>query len=64
MKDEILYKELLDNNLNIISFFIDTHQNKMFNFCFKMTNNYHVSEDLTQEIFLQFFKSLKKFKQK
>lgn len=44
-----------------LSRMIDTYQNLVFSVCLKMTNDYFIAEDLTQETFLSAFKSLGQF---
>lgn len=44
-----------------LSLLIEKYQNLIFSICLKMTNDYFIAEDLTQETFLSAFKHLSKF---
>ena len=44
-----------------LSKLIDTYQNLVFSICLKMTNDYFVAEDLTQETFLSAYRNLELF---
>lgn len=44
-----------------LSYMIETYQNLVFSVCLKMTNDYFIAEDLTQETFLSAFKNLDQF---
>lgn len=41
--------------------FVDKYSKRIFNIAFQFTGNYQDAEDLTQEVFLKLFHSLKKF---
>ncbi len=43
---------------------VNRHQDRVFNIIYRMIDNYEEAEDLTQEVFIKVFKSLKKFKQR
>lgn len=43
---------------------ISTHQNMIYNYCYRMSGNLHDAEDLTQEVFIKVYKSLETFKGK
>lgn len=38
------------------------YEKKIYNYCFRMTNNEQDAEDLTQEVFIRVYKNLKSFK--
>ena len=42
--------------------FFEAHKTMVFNVCFRMLGNRQEAEDLTQEVFLRAFRSLKRFK--
>ncbi len=44
-----------------LSMMVDTYQNLVFSICYKVTGDYFMSEDLTQEAFLSAFKNLDTF---
>lgn len=41
---------------------VSLYEKKVYNYCFRMTNNKEDAEDLTQEVFIKVFKSLQSFK--
>ncbi len=43
---------------------ISTYQRMIYNYCYRMSGNLHDAEDLTQEVFIKVYKSLRKFKGK
>ncbi|MEI6093387.1 MAG: RNA polymerase sigma factor [bacterium] len=47
-----------------VSLLIDAVQNRLFRYCFYMTNNYELAEDLCQEAFIKILKNLKSLKKK
>ena len=52
--------EKIDSNENFIRF-VNQYQNLVFSICLKLTGDYFVSEDLTQETFLSAYKNIHKF---
>lgn len=57
-KDKLLIKEILVGNSEGFREIVSRYQNKVFSVSLSMTNNYKDAEDLTQEVFIQVYKSL------
>lgn len=49
------------NSEEYLSELIDKYQNLIFSICYKLTKDYFISEDLTQETFLSAFQHLESF---
>ena len=49
--DPLAFKDLFDSNVTLV-----------YNVCFRMLSNQHDAEDVTQEVFLEAYKSLKRFR--
>lgn len=62
-----LEKDLLikskNGNTNAFAKLVETYQKKVFNIAFRMLGNYNDAADLSQEVFIKVFKSLKSFKE-
>lgn len=59
--DEQLVASYLRGNSNALNFLIERYLRRIYNFVAKYIGNAKEAEDLTQEIFLKAWKSLKKF---
>lgn len=57
-KDKLLIKEILSGNSEGFREIVSRYQNRVFSVSLSMTNNYKDAEDLTQEVFIQVYKSL------
>lgn len=57
-KDKLLIKDILAGNAEGFREIVSSYQNKVFSVSLSMTNNYKDAEDLTQEVFIQVYKSL------
>jgi len=62
MTDEQLTENLKKGDLNSFKFLVDAHQKKVLNTCFRFVNNREDAEDLTQEVFLEVYKSIPGFR--
>lgn len=62
MDDVILIKETLSGDKESFAILINRYKDKIFNLCYRMMNNYHDAEDISQETFLQVYKKLNGFK--
>jgi len=45
--------KIRDGEAEAFEILIDTFKDKVFNYCFKITRNYHVAEEPSQEIFIK-----------
>lgn len=51
-----------EKNQEIFRFFVDTWQQKIINTCFSFTNNTEDAQDLAQEVFIEIYNSIHKFR--
>jgi RNA polymerase sigma-70 factor, ECF subfamily len=54
----------LSGDKNAYGAIINIYKNRVFNLVFKMTNNYHETEDIVQETFIKAYRGLRTFKVK
>ncbi|MFA5934367.1 MAG: RNA polymerase sigma factor [Candidatus Paceibacterota bacterium] len=59
--DNNLIYRYLDGDENSFSLIVDTYLKSILNFSYKLVGNKKDAEDITQEVFLKVWKSLKKF---
>lgn len=62
MREEALIEQLKLKNTAVFSKLIDTYQQKVFGTCLSFVPNKEDAEDLVQEVFLEVFNSISKFK--
>lgn len=62
--DEILIKEIKNGNKNALDILVKDHYNLVFSYVYKKIGDYHMSYDITQEIFIKVIKNIKKYKHK
>lgn len=62
MTEEVLIEQLKLKNTAVFSKLIDTYQQKVFGTCLSFVPNKEDAEDLVQEVFLEVFNSISKFK--
>ena len=59
-----LIEEAKAGNLEAFEQLILQHEKRIYNYCYRMTNNREDAEDLSQEIFIKVYKNLNSFKGK
>ncbi|NKI30378.1 RNA polymerase sigma factor [Croceivirga thetidis] len=62
MEDKKLLEQLKNKDQAAYSILLDTYQKKVFNTCLSFVPNAEDAEDLAQEVFLEVFNSIDKFK--
>tara|TARA_R110002050_G_scaffold281956_1_gene429606 strand:- start:16667 stop:17239 length:573 start_codon:yes stop_codon:yes gene_type:complete len=62
MTDEELISGIIDGNQLYFKILIDKYQSLVLNTCFHFIHNKNDAEDLTQEVFIKAYLSIKKFK--
>ncbi|NJK96994.1 MAG: RNA polymerase sigma factor [Bacteroidetes bacterium] len=62
MTDEEIIKQILQGNRDAYRFLVEKHQSMIFRTCMGFLHDKDETEDLTQEVFIQAFQSLQKFK--
>jgi len=60
--DVVLIQDTLAGNKSSFAILINKYKSKIFNLCYRMLNNYHDAEDISQEAFLKAYKKLDEFK--
>ena len=61
MDDLKIIESCLLGNTQMFSWLIDNYKNMVYNLAYRMSNNPHESEDISQEAFLRAFQSLARF---
>ncbi len=62
MKEEGIIEQLKERNTAVFSQLIDDYQQKVFGTCISFVPNKEDAEDLVQEVFLEVYNSISKFK--
>jgi RNA polymerase sigma-70 factor, ECF subfamily len=62
MSIENLIENLKNDDSESFKVLIDEHQKKILNTCFRFVNNREDAEDLTQEVFIEVYKSISSFR--
>lgn len=62
MDDKILIGKILDGDHNAVRFMVDSNKNLVWHIIVSMVGHGEDCEDISQEVFLQVFKGLRKFK--
>lgn len=62
MTEDNLIENLKNGDLNSFKRLVDENQKRVLNTCFRFVNNREDAEDLTQEVFLEVFKSISGFR--
>lgn len=66
----VIYNEIeqiqmaLNGNMQAFENIVNSHKDKVINICYSYCNNLHDAEDIAQEVFIELYKSLKKFNHK
>ncbi|NVO03824.1 MAG: RNA polymerase sigma factor [Bacteroidetes bacterium] len=61
-KDQILYSETIENKESFFKSLVDTYQNKVFQTCYVFLRNKEDAEDISQEVFIEVYNSIEKFR--
>lgn len=56
--DQVLANQILIGNEHAFEALINKYKRKVFSYCLNFTNNYHMAEDITQEIFIKVFQNI------
>lgn len=59
--DEQLISAYLEGDDHALAVLVDRYLNDAYNFAFKLTNDSHIAEDITQESFMKAWKNIRKF---
>jgi RNA polymerase sigma-70 factor, ECF subfamily len=57
-----LLQEIKNGNKNAFKEFVDTHKKFVLNVCFKFVNNIDDANDIAQEVFIEAYKTINKFR--
>lgn len=61
-KESQLIKRARNGDISAFEELIAEYEKKIYNYCFRMTNNREDAEDLAQEVFIKVYRGLKSFK--
>jgi RNA polymerase sigma-70 factor (ECF subfamily) len=61
-KDQIFYSETIENKESFFKSLVDTYQNKVFQTCYGFLRNKEDAEDISQEVFIEVYNSIEKFR--
>ena len=64
MSEQQLIKEILSGNTNAFKILVDRHQGMVFRTAMGFVHSKEDAEDITQEVFIQAFRSLSAFQEK
>ncbi len=56
--DKITAKKIRDGDIQTFESLVNKYKNKIFNYCIRVTNNYHLAEELTQEVFIKTYQNI------
>lgn len=62
--DEMLIKRIISGDEEALNLLVKKYYNLVYGFVYRKIGNYHMSYDITQEIFIKMIKSIKKYKHK
>ncbi len=58
MNDKYLVEKILQNNDVAFSLLIEKYQGLVFNTCYRLLNNYSDAQDISQDVFLEVYRSI------
>lgn len=56
--DKITAQKIRDGDIQTFESLVNKFKNKIFNYCIRVTNNYHQAEELTQEVFIKMYQNI------
>lgn len=56
--DKFTANKIRDGDAGVFEDLINTHKGKVFNYCLRMVGNYHLAEELAQEIFVRVYRNI------
>lgn len=61
ISDEELAKQLQQGNEMALETIVDRYHSKIFSYIYRMSKNYHNTNDITQEVFIKICQNIKKY---
>ena len=61
-QEALLIEKARDGDISAFEKLISLYEKKIYNYCYRMTNNHEDAEDLAQEVFIKVYRNLNKFK--
>ena len=61
-QEALLIEKARDGDISAFEKLISLYEKKIYNYCYRMTNNREDAEDLTQDVFIKVYRNLKNFK--
>ncbi len=57
-----IIEQIVDGNMRFFESLVNDYKDRVINICYSYTNDLQEAEDVSQEVFIELFKSLKSFK--
>ncbi len=61
LQDRITATRIRDGDVKTFESFINQYQDKLFNYCLHLSNNYQIAEELTQESFIKVYQNIETY---
>jgi RNA polymerase sigma-70 factor (ECF subfamily) len=62
LSDDVLMKQIMDGDMTAFTTLMDRYQDKALRFCFRHLGDYHLSEDISQDAFINLYQKAKQYK--
>ena len=62
--DEKLIRQILKGNESAMEILVKRHYDLVHSYIYRTTNDYNISYDITQEVFIKMMKNINKYKEK
>lgn len=64
LQDRITATKIRDGDVKAFETFINQYQDKVFNYCLRLSNNFQIAEELTQEAFIKVYQNINSYDSK
>ncbi len=61
LQDRITATKIRDGDVKTFENFINQYQDKVFNYCLRLSNNFQLAEELTQEAFIRVYQNINRY---
>jgi len=61
LQDRITATKIRDGDVKTFEAFINQYQDKVFNYCLRLSNNFQIAEELTQEVFMKVYQNINRY---
>lgn len=56
--DKLIANKIRDGDVKAFEDLINVHKERVFNYCLRMAGNYHLAEELAQEVFVRVYRNI------